>query len=80
MVKSLAINLITVYQKILSPDHATWRKGSAPVCRFQPTCSEYAKEAIEKHGVIRGTVLGLRRVSRCHPWGSHGYDPVPDHI
>ncbi len=47
-------------------------------CRFQPTCSAYALEALEKHGAIRGTVLAARRVGRCHPWGKDGYDPVPD--
>ena len=46
-------------------------------CRFQPTCSSYALEAVEEHGVIKGTYLGMKRVLRCHPWGSGGYDPVP---
>lgn len=46
-------------------------------CRFQPTCSVYALEALERHGTLRGTVLMLRRVGRCHPWGGSGYDPVP---
>lgn len=47
-------------------------------CRFQPTCSEYALEALEKHGAVRGTWLMLRRIARCRPGGGHGYDPVPD--
>lgn len=46
-------------------------------CRFRPTCSEYAAEAVRSHGVIKGTWLTLRRLGRCHPWGGSGYDPVP---
>lgn len=46
-------------------------------CRFTPTCSEYAIEAIMLHGAIKGTWLALRRICRCHPWGGSGYDPVP---
>ncbi|MCP4457826.1 MAG: membrane protein insertion efficiency factor YidD [Cytophagales bacterium] len=46
-------------------------------CRFTPTCSHYAKDAIMKHGIFKGTWLGMKRVGRCHPWGGQGYDPVP---
>mgnify|MGYP003062703552 CR=1 FL=1 len=46
-------------------------------CRFTPTCSEYALEALRKHGPLRGTWLAVRRILRCHPWGGSGYDPVP---
>ena len=49
-----------------------------PACRFHPSCSEYALEAIEINGAWRGTWLTLARLCRCHPWGAHGYDPVPD--
>jgi len=47
-------------------------------CRYTPTCSEYALEALDKHGPIRGLWLSVKRIARCHPWGSHGYDPVPE--
>lgn len=49
-------------------------------CRFQPTCSRYAIEALERHGAIRGGWLALRRLARCHPWGGEGWDPVPDPV
>ena len=48
-----------------------------PACRFMPSCSEYALEAVTQHGAIRGTGLAVWRVLRCHPWGGWGYDPVP---
>ncbi len=49
-----------------------------PACRFYPTCSQYAAEAVERHGVARGTLLAARRLCRCHPWSEGGFDPVPD--
>ena len=62
--------LVKFYQLCISP-----LKPST--CRFEPTCSQYAFEALRKHGLIRGLYLSVRRVLRCHPWGGHGYDPVP---
>ena len=62
--------LIRAYRYLVSP-------LLGPTCRYSPSCSDYALEAIRLHGPLRGTWLGLRRVSRCHPWGGHGYDPVP---
>ncbi len=53
------------------------RSGRPSPCRYLPTCSAYAAEAIEVHGAWRGTGLALRRVARCHPWSAHGVDPVP---
>jgi hypothetical protein len=66
----LAIALIRLYQRTLSP----WMPSS---CRFEPTCSHYAAEAIARHGLARGGWLTLRRLARCHPFARAGYDPVP---
>lgn len=64
------ILLIKIYQKIISP-------VLGPQCRFTPTCSNYALEALKKYGVFKGTWLAVKRISKCHPWGGKGYDPVP---
>ena len=64
------IMFVRVYQRTLSP-----LLGSN--CRYRPTCSGYMVDAIREWGPWRGTWLGLRRIGRCHPWGGHGYDPVP---
>jgi putative membrane protein insertion efficiency factor len=52
--------------------------GRPSPCRFQPTCSSYALEALHDHGALRGGFLTVRRIGRCHPWGRYGYDPVPE--
>ena len=69
-VRWAAVLPIRLYQWTLSP-------LLPRACRFAPSCSEYAAEAILTHGPLRGVRLGLRRLGRCHPWGGHGYDPVP---
>ena len=62
--------LVKFYQYCISP-------YTPPACRFTPTCSQYAVEALKKYGPIKGCWLPLKRLSRCHPWGGSGYDPVP---
>lgn len=71
--------LIRLYQCTLSLDHGLL-KGLYPhgYCQFQPTCSQYMYEAIEKHGVLRGIALGTWRILRCNPWAKGGSDPVPE--
>lgn len=64
------IKLLEIYKRWLSP-------ALPHSCRFQPTCSEYAMEAIDRHGIARGAWLALARIARCHPLGGSGYDPVP---
>jgi len=64
------IALIKIYQWIISPI-------LGPKCRFTPTCSQYGLEAFKKYGVFKGCWLTIKRIGRCHPWGGHGYDPVP---
>ena len=68
--KKITIFLVKAYQITISP-----LIGSN--CRFQPTCSQYMIEAIDNHGVMKGLRLGIKRISKCHPFGSSGYDPVP---
>jgi putative membrane protein insertion efficiency factor len=64
------IGSIKFYQRAISP-------LLPPACRFTPTCSEYASQAIQAHGAAKGGSLALRRLARCHPWGGSGFDPVP---
>ncbi len=77
MAKKVAVFLISLYQRTLSPDHGPLRTVIGGACRFTPTCSEYTKEAILRYGVTRGSWLGLKRISRCHPFSKPGHDPVP---
>jgi putative membrane protein insertion efficiency factor len=72
----LARLFIRGYQILLSPV-LSFLEGPGGGCRFEPTCSAYFLEALETHGVRRGTWLGVRRLGRCHPWGGRGHDPVP---
>lgn len=74
MLRTLAIRLLSlpvlVWRYLISP-------AMPPACRYMPSCSEYALEALKLHGPVRGSALTIRRLCRCHPWGGHGYDPVP---
>jgi putative membrane protein insertion efficiency factor len=70
MLKKIFILPIRLYQYVISP-------LIPGACRFTPSCSEYSAEAIKKHGVVRGIILGIKRIGKCHPWGGSGYDPVP---
>ena len=66
----LPVKLIRLYQILLSP-------YMGRQCRYTPTCSNYALEALRKHGLLRGSWLAIKRILRCAPWGGSGYDPVP---
>jgi putative membrane protein insertion efficiency factor len=65
------IQVVRLYRLAISP----WLGAN---CRFDPTCSTYAIEALQVHGILKGTWLAVKRIGRCHPWGGSGYDPVPD--
>ena len=67
------IIFIRVYQLLISP-------MIGQNCRYLPTCSEYTIGCLKHFGLIKGTILSLKRISKCHPWGSHGYDPVPNNL
>lgn len=69
--KYLFIGLVRLYQMVISP----WMPET---CRFKPSCSAYSMEAFHKHGALKGLWLTVKRISRCHPWGDGGYDPVPE--
>lgn len=70
LVSHLFLLMIRLYQTCISP-------LKPPTCRYVPTCSQYAIEAIRKHGPFKGLWLAIKRLLRCHPWGGSGYDPVP---
>ena len=70
MLKKLALLLVKFYQAAIRPLLPN-------ACRYEPSCSNYATEAINKYGAIKGSWLGIKRILRCHPWGGSGYDPVP---
>ncbi|MBC7880077.1 MAG: membrane protein insertion efficiency factor YidD [Anaerolineae bacterium] len=71
--KQSALGFIRFYQRFISP-------LTLPTCRFTPTCSQYAFQAIERYGVGRGAWLGTKRICRCHPFHPGGYDPVPESL
>ncbi|OIN95403.1 membrane protein insertion efficiency factor YidD [candidate division WWE3 bacterium CG06_land_8_20_14_3_00_42_16] len=82
--KTLALKLIRFYQRYFSIDQGLLGKvlqglwiSEKGVCRFSPTCSEYTYQAIEKYGFGHGTILGLKRIVRCHPFSKGGFDPLP---
>lgn len=68
--RALIVFLLRAYKRVISP-------LLPPACRFYPTCSEYTMEAVSKYGVLKGLLLGLKRLSRCHPFHAGGLDPVP---
>ncbi len=74
LIRSVLVTILILpvrfYQKFISP-------LTPPSCRFTPTCSQYAVEALRKHGPVKGLWLAIRRILRCHPWGGSGCDPVP---
>lgn len=80
--KSLKSHLPLLMSQVLALPVRFYRICISPLipsrCRYTPTCSEYALEALETHGPIRGLWLSIKRIGRCHPWGGHGYDPVPN--
>ncbi len=71
LISYLLLGLIRFYQGAISP-------FTPSTCRYTPTCSNYAVEAITKHGPFKGSILAIKRIASCHPWGGSGYDPVPD--
>jgi putative membrane protein insertion efficiency factor len=70
IIRKIAIIPIIIYQKIISP-------LKPKTCRFYPTCSEYSKQVLLKYGIIKGLLLSIKRISKCHPFNDGGYDPVP---
>ena len=74
--KWIVIKLLRGYQLVISPALRTLLPADSG-CRFEPSCSAYAIEAVRTHGAARGLWFAARRVGRCHPWGGHGFDPVP---
>lgn len=66
----LVMLIFTIYQRAISPILPN-------ACRYNPTCSQYGIEAVKKYGALKGGWLAVKRIFRCHPWGGHGYDPVP---
>jgi putative membrane protein insertion efficiency factor len=76
LAQHILVLLVRAYRVVLSPA-TTFLFGPLAGCRFSPTCSEYALDAIRQHGALMGCWLAARRICRCHPWGGCGHDPVP---
>lgn len=77
--KKIVLLIIKIYQKTLSLDHGIFSKiYGRPLCRFQPTCSEYTLESVKRFGVLKGLFFGTKRVLRCHPWNEGGFDLVSE--
>ena len=70
--KKVLIKIIEFYKKSISP----WFEAHGVHCKYEPTCSEYTKQAVEKYGAIRGTLLGIKRILKCNPFSKGGYDPL----
>ncbi|MFA6260604.1 MAG: membrane protein insertion efficiency factor YidD [Bacteroidia bacterium] len=70
LINAPLIGLVKMYQYLISPLLPN-------ACRYTPTCSQYAEQAIRKYGPLKGIWMAIKRISRCHPWGGHGYDPLP---
>jgi uncharacterized protein len=73
----ILIFAVRAYRVVISPAQ-TFLFGGNAGCRFTPSCSQFALEAVQKHGAISGTILSVKRICRCHPWGACGHDPVPE--
>jgi len=78
LVRHVLVALLVVYRRLLSPVKTGLLGG--PTCRFSPSCSAYALEAVQRHGALQGSRLTVVRLCRCHPWGGCGHDPVPDAV
>ena len=73
LIIQILIKVIKIYQFFISPI-------LGQNCRYLPTCSEYSIQSFQQFGIVKGFVLSIKRISKCHPWGNHGYDPVPKKI
>jgi putative membrane protein insertion efficiency factor len=77
LAQHILVLVLRVYRVTVSPVLAALTVPMGMGCRFSPTCSQYAQEAVQRHGALRGGALAVRRLCRCHPWGGSGSDPVP---
>lgn len=77
LLRPFALGAVWAWRFVLAPV-AQALIAAPSACRFEPSCSAYAEEAIHRHGALKGAVLAAKRIARCHPWGGAGHDPVPD--